>query len=263
MKRAWKWVAALVGIPALCVVAFWIDATSRAEAAIRAEEERLAKDIAAFRARLPAPQDPAAPAEKGHASRKLASEPALEAKSADEVLARLGTLRRRFTEGGFQVDWIRTYAERGCLIRLRDLAKHARPEEKARIAAALDPLEAARPTFEDVLTGEHLLDRVEVLRVYRQKEDRLPIMARGPDWRELFSWRILIARTLRELDDQHREMLELAARQKLRPPTCGLQAQESGIRSKTQLRTHAGAVLSRHWELDREWKATRAALPAK
>src|SRR6185436_18548110 len=45
------WALVLLGIPALCVAVLWLDSYYRAVAAIRAEDDRLAKDIAAFRTR--------------------------------------------------------------------------------------------------------------------------------------------------------------------------------------------------------------------
>jgi hypothetical protein len=49
VKKAWKWALTAAALPVACIALLWIDSYYRAVAAIRAEDERLASDIAAFR----------------------------------------------------------------------------------------------------------------------------------------------------------------------------------------------------------------------
>ena len=285
MKRAWKWVAALVGIPALCVVAFWIDATSRAEAAIRAEEERLAKDIAAFRARKkpPFPVPEMVPPGELPCLAILWRHPEplrieegrrwqerLEGFIAQEELARnppgfgrrfkpptmltieqaifaLAVTQETLGERGYRGAVQATNYDEDALMSLsRPLTRAEIPVSQIRtLADALDGMMAGRRTVEETVEMEYLLDRTEVLRVVRLSSDPTSFLTRRPGWRELFSWRILIAKGLKELDDQYRTP-----------------AKPDAPLTRSALGADAAGILRREREVLAVWIVARAATAA-
>jgi len=214
MKRALKIVLLSVGAVAGIVGLFFWDTISRADAAIRDEEERIARDIAAARSRRPAGH-PIFPFEDGHAGAKSASrwsaattivkEPWTE--TAEQVIADLEVLQDRLGEGGYQAQFFRGTGEMRCLVRLLDLLKAG--QDLRPLAEQLHRIEKNRPSLRDIVDGEHLLDRVEVIRVLRRKEDPTCMILRPPGWREAFSWRVHIAKILRELDDHYRDAQDL------------------------------------------------------
>jgi hypothetical protein len=240
VKKAWKWALVVLGIPALSLVVLWIDSYYRAVAAIRAEDERLAKDIAAFRARLHpglpvndaflagsavAPlsfYQGAEPAklEEGHSGHQNfhlmlrcdlsgLSKPAPGLKAPESIqpgdaeLSGLALTFRTIRECGYKSRLIGYEFETAALWKLEPIlaAKLLPQADIRRIAGQLDRAMAARPTFADSVEAEHLMDRAEVLRVLHLKADPTGFIRRPPNWREFFSWRILLVKCLRQLDD--------------------------------------------------------------
>ena len=66
---------------------------------------------------------------------------------------------------------------------------------------ALEALYAARPSLREFVASEKMIEKIELLRLWRQKADPTAFMQQPPCWRELFSWRILIAESLNHVDD--------------------------------------------------------------
>jgi hypothetical protein len=268
MKRRRKIALILAAVPTVAVAGLWVDTYSRAVAAIRAEEARLAKDIAAARLRR-SPENPAFPFEEGH-SRQLSAPGRRLAfalaggsvkSSFAQALADLARLQDRLGEGGYACEYYRSYAETNALYRIRLAARDEEPEPA--VAEALDRLDQRRPTLAEIVAGEHLLDRAEVLRVLRRTEDPFSMILRPPGWRELFSWRIHVARILRELDDHHREMQDLVARQKIPPAAVGIYKEDPHLRTRTDLRLGLRWANDREMRVTREWEQTRTALRQK
>jgi hypothetical protein len=269
VKKAWKWALVVAALPVACIALLWIDSYYRAVAAIRAEDERLARDIAAARSRRAGPQDPTFPLEAGHSGERGArlalyvlSMREFKSTSPRAILSDLAALRSRMSEGGYGTQLFRRAVEIGDLSRLREVLENSTIQELElrRISKALDQLEATRPTIEQCIFDEYLLDRAEVLRVIHRKEDPYGMILRPPGWRDFFSWRILTAKTLRELDDHYREIQEALAQGTLPAVALGVWNEEAGVRSRTQLRIDAPTALGQERQLTKVWEQTRRAL---
>jgi hypothetical protein len=87
--------------------------------------------------------------------------------------------------------------------------------ELRRLAEQLDRTLEARPSFADAFDAEHLMDRAEVLRVLHLKENASGFVRRKPGWKEFFSWRILLVKCLKELDEEYSSKLEAESRDRL------------------------------------------------
>jgi hypothetical protein len=234
MKKRWKWLLAGVAVPAVAIAVLWVDSYYRAVAAIRAEDERLAKDIAAFRSRLP--PTPVAVhlksrfmLEQGLSGRKesnfinemngllygefsvLAVPENVSHVPLEAAVDALATLEEGLQESGFLFkdqgglylgDFLpETILE--CLLQ-RIRPKDLRPEELRRLSERLDRLMAARLSFAQILDAQVLLERAELLRILHLRADPGCFIRRPPGWKELFSWRIHVVKCLKELDDRHR-----------------------------------------------------------
>ena len=231
MKK-WKWVLVAVGVPVLAIAVLWIDSYYRAVAAIRAEDERLAKDIAAFRSRLTSMPPPVRlksrfVLEQGLSGRRtkdfndeltgrlfgefnvfavpenatpMPVESTVDALAAvEEALQESGFLgidHRRLGDEPFQELILECLFRR---LNQKDLSR----EMLRRLSERLDRLMAARLSFAQILDAQLLLERAEVLRVLHLRADPGGFIRRAPGWKEFFSWRIHIVNCLKELDDRH------------------------------------------------------------
>jgi len=248
MKRALKWTLILLGVPALAAGALAVDARRRALHVIETQEQRLQGEIAALRAkrrrsrllegrdlsgldRLPCPSDSFAAGdvgiELGHTGQdSLKAMRVREALSLyqratrhptplrpDELLTVFGVTERCFGEGGFRAYSWRHLFDTKALDSLGRLLVQpgVGVADLEQIRAALDALLAARPALEDVLQAEHLLDRAEVLRVYRARNDDYGMLQQAPGVPEGFSWRVLVVKALNQLDDRRAALFDAAS----------------------------------------------------
>lgn len=231
MKKL-KGILAALGVPALAIGVLWIDSYFRAVAAIRAEDERLANDIAAFRARqkpglpidlaidvtsLPAPttlfrnrQRPRI--EDGHSGHSdfrdgawgplfWLQEPDTPRVRGQDILIVISMAHQLLWECGYRSAMILHYYERSALRELPvALSQMSTPDELRRFAADLDRCLASRQTLADSMDAERLMDRAEVLRVLHLRDNSSGFIVRPPGWREFFSWRIHLVQALKEVD---------------------------------------------------------------
>lgn len=232
VKKRWKWVLAAVALPAACIGLLWVDSYTRAVAAIRAEDQRLTQDLAAFRARLKPglPIDPAVEVtglpcplnlyrnpkrprlEDGHSGHRdfydsvfaglfwlqERDEPPA---TADQILTTISIAHLLLGECGYDSSTMLHGYEQSALRAVpQALRRMSTKDELQRFAEALDLRLASRPTFADAMVAEHLMDRAEVLPVLHLRENPSGFIARPPGWRELFSWRIHLVKALTELD---------------------------------------------------------------
>lgn len=230
-KKTWKWVLALSAFPVLCIGILWIDSYSRAVAAIRAENERLAKDLAAFRARqkpglpidpaievksLPAPttlfRNPRRPRiEDGHSGHSdfrdgawgplfWLEEPDTPRVCGKDILTVISLAHQLLWECGYDSASMLHGYEKSALRELPEALSAMTTDEVRRFAADLDRCLASRQPFADSMEAERLMDRAEVLRVLQLRDNSSGFIARPPGWREFFSWRIHLVQALKELD---------------------------------------------------------------
>ncbi|MBI3856108.1 MAG: hypothetical protein HY293_10510 [Planctomycetes bacterium] len=263
MKRAWKVVLAVVGIPALCFGLLAADSYYRAQAAIATQDELLARDIAALRTRNPSPRKGISTLEEGHSApttdgiRANLISLVLRVPNSDSgegLLSYLAGADDQLREGGYRNEYYRHYSETRTLERLRKIleSKPLEAKELRRFRDLLDRIEASRPSLADIVTGEYLLDRAEVLNVLHQKRDPYCMITRPPGWREFFSWRIMIAKALVELDDVHRQVLDLAKEER--------RMTNESLRTRTSLQSSVGGVFDRERTGRAAWAFTRLAL---
>lgn len=226
MKKAWKWLLAAVGVPAACFGLLAADSYYRAIAAIAAHDARLAADIATLRSKqkpspvpLPPPkeEDASATFEQGHPSHyeywnrarfERRSRDLVVGNTMDHLILSLALNQEVYREGGYQAFVARSDFENDALKNLQGFL-HRRQPDLRRLATVLDQLAARRISAADVATGEYLLDRAQVLSVLHKKEDPYCMLRQKPGWREFFSWRILIAKALNQLEDRYRSVLLL------------------------------------------------------
>ncbi|MBI3856106.1 MAG: hypothetical protein HY293_10500 [Planctomycetes bacterium] len=222
MRKAWKWILLLLGVLLASAGLLVWDANARAARVIEAYEARLKADIAALRARFEViprtPDEDVLRFEMGHSGqgavrnevfaslRRNASSRA--GSSPLEILGVLGKYELTLREGGYRVCSRRTDDEAAALRLLRStlVDRPMEPHELRRIADGVDWLRSLRPSLADLVGAESALDRAEILNVFRLKQDPFGMIRKGPGWRELFSWRIRIAKSLALLDDSAREL---------------------------------------------------------
>jgi hypothetical protein len=72
------------------------------------------------------------------------------------------------------------------------------PDQAAlnRIQTWMGKLEAGRQTILDFVKNESLANRVQLLEVLKSRSDPGGAIDRGPCWKELYSWRLLIAKSI-------------------------------------------------------------------
>ncbi len=215
MKKAGKVALVTIGVPVLLSGLMILDAHLRAASVITDHENRLATDIAAYRLRRPPsplilPEDLMERIrftfEEGHSGQKrvweaiapgiqFSMEPAdelpLSIARCQEILQENGLVhgQRRFGFEVFFLEHLRATLGKGL-----DGAPRLR-----RVAELLDQLQARRISAADLRAGEHILDRAEVLNAFKNGDPSLG----KPGWRELYSRRILAAKRLNQLVEDH------------------------------------------------------------
>jgi len=116
-----------------------------------------------------------------------------------------------FPEGGFNVHSARGSLEYQIFTRLAHSLTNRSLDAALlqRISTELDQLMRRRPPLPEILFGEHLLDQVQTLSVLHTRSDPLGWIRRPPGWKEFFSWRILIAKSLNQLEDEYQNLCKL------------------------------------------------------
>jgi hypothetical protein len=213
MKRILRWVlgvaAVLVAAPALLL---W-DSIRRAEASIAGEEVRVASETARLRAAskvatLPRPADLTADQcvnyedSFGRREEKLTATWWLEdfrrPQSMEQLVILLTKAELFGAEGGIPSWRMRQNQESRLveqwLFHLSGERPGAAPLRKN--FAALIVLESKRRDLMDFVRGESLTIRRELLRVLRSKSDPFGVFERPPCWRDFYSWRVLVARSM-------------------------------------------------------------------
>jgi len=290
-----KWVLWVIGVPVAVIALFWVDTYFRAVAAIRAEDDRLAQDIAAFRARrkpeLPldgaflhgssaAPwsffrSGSSAKLEDGHSGHQgfrqaltldlwglthvppditIPPRPA-PGEPATSCLALTYWIVR---ESGYATRKLGYQFETKALRTLEPLVAEGLPaDDLRRIAEKLDLCLAARP--EDSLAAEHLMDRAEVLRVLHLKADPLCFIQTAPGWKDFFSWRILLVKCLKDLEEDYR-YARMSTVTEMEEAEHRLEGEHADRRTRSFLITNGAG----QWYLDREalceWHLARTAV---
>jgi hypothetical protein len=208
MRRAWKWVMGLVGITAASVGLLAFDVHQRALRAIEAEESRLRDDLAAFRARRPGAARPERGFEAGHSGRRQF--PPVEKLPPELLLSELDRTERDSFECGYDANDWRRFQDMTTLSELRNalLRRRLRRSELQQFSVTLQQLLSRRPAVAEIIEAEHLLDRAELLNILRDRHNG-QFLVDGPGWREFFSWRILIVKALRELEERKKQLLSL------------------------------------------------------
>jgi hypothetical protein len=268
VRKAWKWLLAAVGIPLLCFGLLGIDSYFRAVTAIAAHDARLAKDIAAQRARHGAAVNTGGVFEGGH-SATFASWAGLTRAPVDlpgdmgRFLGDIVGVHNFYRETGYA--GATEHQEDGALGRIQALLYEGLPAAELRaFSEKFDQIRSTRPSLADYITDEYLLDRAEVLNVLHRKEDRYCMIRRSPGWREFFSWRIMIAKALNELDDLYVQMRPIGSLPypeaiKAGFPTT-LDELEPDFRSRTYLRGSAHRMAQGAAYKACSWDFTRVAL---
>lgn len=248
MKKAWKWTLAAIGIPLLCLGLLAVDTWFRARSSLAAHEQRLANDISEHRSRnksIPLPPVPAASKEelealpcpyesflsdeeslggleRGHAGQwelRFSRAPAVwrlwptPELTLDQALTAMAVTLHTYREGGFSAHEAKVRYEEGILrALLRAIADYRlKPGDLRRIQERVDELLAARVPLREFVNGQHLLDRAEVLRVIPTQSDPTALIREPPGWKDLYSWRILIAKSLNQLEEEFLALREPAA----------------------------------------------------
>lgn len=244
IKRTLLATGALVAGLSLIGGAVILDLLRRARATIESHEARLRVDVETLRQRYPAPEilgelDPSLSAlkdyrcplaqwegpggpylryEQGHSGEIRALKDALRSGIGypsrriyvDEPFTAIAMTQHVFREGGY-ASACRRYVDTQESLRshLPEALSHPdlEIEEVRWLARALDQLISARPAKEDVIAAEFALDRAEILKVLRNRPDARRLFSQPPGWRELFSWNVLVAKTLCRLDEHYREAL--------------------------------------------------------
>jgi hypothetical protein len=263
-----------VGIPLLCFGLLGIDSYHRAVTAIAAHDARLAKDIAAQRARQGAAVNTGGVFEGGHSAKfaswtALGQRPPIDLPADSPVrphLADVAAAQNFYRETGYAA--ATQYWEGHHLAKIKSVlsstSHHLSAAELRDFLERFDRVASTRPTLADHITGEHLLDRAEVLNVLHRKEDRYCMIRRPPGWREFFSWRIMIAKALNELDDLYREMMPIASlpyseAMKVAVPVSS-NDEEPDLRSRTYLRGSAHRMVQYAAGHACTWDFTRVAI---
>jgi hypothetical protein len=75
--------------------------------------------------------------------------------------------------------------------------------------AAFAMIFASRPSLAEFMNRENVIEKSELLRVLRAKADPNRFVERPPCWREFYSWPVMIAKSLNQVDNMTRLVLEL------------------------------------------------------
>lgn len=250
MKRAWKIGAVALAVPAACLGLLATDSYFRAVAAIREHDSRLREDIQALRSKSASQANSAWTYEQGQVGQMNLWNRRTQAPSRDAIVC-LDQTEEMFREGGYTAFGYRCYHERIDLVGLRDLLARERwsPAQLRQLAEELEKRVGRRPALADVVRAEQLLDRAEVLNVLHLKRDPYCMLRRAPGWKEFFSWRILIAKSLHQLEDHYREVSGTAP---ARPQSEDL--------TRSALRNGASRLEPAERQTRAQWKFTQLAV---
>src|SRR4030095_11637625 len=105
--------------------------------------------------------------------------------------------------------------------------QQSEPSRLREMAKALEELFNSRISSSDIFAAEYILDRIDVLRVLHEKNDARGVFRRGPGWRELFSWKILVAKIFNQLREQHSDVQRACAMPILARPLAAERLEES------------------------------------
>ena len=221
MKKSRKLALLFLGIPTLAVAVLWIDATLRAAAAVRAEDARLEKDIAAWRSRRPAPRSQLKSRARLEEFRSgdmvaecmvLMGSRGSRTGTADELIATIDASLAGFEECGLEFIDNSYFFHNNALEMLRErFIRGASSKDLRTLASALDRQIESRIPIREILEAQLLIERAEVLRVLRRKADPTKFITRPPGWRDFFSWNITAVKAVAQLDDRYRRLQEIDA----------------------------------------------------
>lgn len=129
----------------------------------------------------------------------------------EPLITALAVTNAAFPEGGFNVHSARGSMEYQIFTRLAHSLTNRSLDAALlrRISTELDQLMRRRPSLPEILSGEHLLDQVQTLSVLHTRSDPRGWIQRPPGWKEFFSWRILIAKSLSQLEDEYQNLCKL------------------------------------------------------
>jgi hypothetical protein len=288
VKRAVK-VCILVfgGIAAVAGLVAW-DSTTRAARAVRAHEERLAADLAALRAkptlpadplRFPLPQGiqiPTLTYEKAHSGQEpflrqwVTAQDLLRQRgwmetSSEQLIQKLMVFQESLREGGFTAFELRRLDEERGLRTWKTILENQnpKPEELRHISDMLDQLLAARPSARDVLIGESVLDRQEILNWMRGQDASYWMLVDAPGWREMYSRTLLAAKALNEVRELETLVLGIESLPILERETKAIAEGQKNLRSnrvaRSDLAARSGALLQGERLLLTEWALARVA----
>ncbi len=274
MKRAWKYTLAATGIPLLCFGGLALDAYFRAVATIDAHDARLAADRAAARIGHPPKAPDSYSFEDGHSGRDSARDSLLDESILEpqrgwsplSILQPLELMQSHFREAGYVAARRRSSFEERELRRFQGFltGQLLLPDQLRDLAQSFDRLRSTSPTAAEVITAEHLRDRAEVLGVLHRKRDPYGMIRRPPGWREFYSWRILIAKTLLELDDHYRQVLPLASSLSRKDEMAAGRLSETARKEEGLARTHLRSEVRDVLRIEREraadWQLTHLAM---
>lgn len=179
----------------------------------------------------------------------------------DQYLAALAVTLDTYRPGGFGAHEARHSFETAILndLSLVLAGPNVRADERKTVLEKLDQLLAARAPVDEFIAGEFLLDRAEVLKVIPTQGDPTVMMNRGPEWREGYSWRILVAKSLNQLSDDYDGIREPDPYEIPRPATGFgmLQAADSRILTRSRLKSDARSVILSDRRALTYWHAAR------
>jgi hypothetical protein len=236
MKRSRKWV--LLGVLALTLgaVVFWVDILHRADEAIKAHERAIVEEFSEMRRRptlkelllrrtlthvtlhdlgekgglvdVPAGHwlsyghdDDTRREIQACAYYWLTGEDRNGNWTPESILTCLMANQEVLREGGWAAWQIRWENRNQLLEAWKQLliSKPPTATELREVHEGFAMLEATEPRVEWSARIECLIAGFDAIRVLRRRGDPTHLFVRGPCWRELFSWRILVAKSLQQL----------------------------------------------------------------
>jgi hypothetical protein len=288
VKRAAK-ISLLVfgGIAVAAGFVVW-DSTARAARAVRAHEERLAADLAALRAKptlpavpltLPLPQGflvPTLSYEKAHSGQEplfrqyvtmgdLLRQLGWTVTTPEQLFQQLMISQESLREGGFMAYELRRLDEERGLRIWKSLLEnqYSKADELRYISSMLDQLLAARPSARDVLLGESVLDRQEILNWKRSQDASYWMLVDAPGWREMYSRTLLAVKALNEVRELETLVLGIESLPILERETKAIEEGQKNLRSnrfaRSDLAARSGALFQGERLLLTEWALARVA----
>jgi hypothetical protein len=188
-----------------------------------------------------------------------------EARTSDHVLQRLALSHDSLREGGYLAYELRRRDEERALELWKHLleTQNLNADELRHVAGMLDRMLTARPTAREVLLGESVLDRQEVLLWLRQGDSSYWMLANTPSWKELYSRTFLAVKALNELRDLETLVLGIEALPVLAREPKAIEEGQKNLRSnrfaRSDLASRAGALFQGERLLRTEWALARAA----